>query len=92
MAGIAGARETGSGSVQATVIGTLDAGTTGIRYQPPPGVADEPDDRTDDVSLERRQVNEKSLRILATGLGLHERAEAYYRFPEATRASWATAR
>ena len=82
IAGIAGVRETGIGFVQATVIGTLDAGTTGIQYQPPPGVAEEPLDRTDDVSAERTQVNEKSLRLLTTGLDLNERAEAYYRFPE----------
>ncbi|HEX4935951.1 MAG TPA: hypothetical protein VFV33_22380, partial [Gemmatimonadaceae bacterium] len=82
LAGIAGTRETGTGFVQATVIGTLDAGTTGIRYRPPPGVAESPDDRTDDVAAERTQVNEKSLRLLATALDVNERAEAYYRFPE----------
>jgi hypothetical protein len=82
IAGIAGVRETGSGFVQATVIGTLDAGTAGVGYQPPPGVAEVPPERTDDVSIERTQVNEKSLRLLTTGLDLYERAEAYYRFPE----------
>jgi hypothetical protein len=82
IAGIAGVRETGSGFVQATVIGTLDAGTVGVGYQPPPGVAEVPPERTDDVSIERTQVNEKSLRLLTTGLDLYERAEAYYRFPE----------
>jgi hypothetical protein len=82
IAGIAGTRETGIGFVQATIIGTLDAGTAGIGYQPPPGVAESPDDRTDDVSTARTQVNEKSLRLLTMGLDVYERAEAYYRFPE----------
>ena len=82
IAGIAGTGETGAGFVQATIVGTLDAGTTGIQYQPPPGVAEEPPDATDDVSVQRTQVNEKSLRLLTTGLDLNERAEAYYRFPE----------
>jgi hypothetical protein len=82
IAGIAGVRETGAGFVQATVIGTLDAGTAGVGYQPPPGVAEVPPERTDDISIERTQVNEKSLRLLTTGLDLYERAEAYYRFPE----------
>ena len=84
IAGIAGVRETGIGFVQATVIGTLDAGTTGIRYQPPPGVAEEPDNRTDAVAAERTQVNEKSLRLLATALDLNGRAGPIYRFRRAT--------
>src|SRR5688572_12450812 len=82
IAGIAGTRETGIGFVQATVIGTLDARTTGIRYQLPPGVAEVGEACHDDVPGARCRVNEKSLRLLTTGLDVNERAEAYYRFPE----------
>ena len=51
-------------------------------YESPPGVVDEPDERLTGLEGGRTQVNERSLRLLATNLAPWERAEAYVRFPE----------
>lgn len=85
--GLAGARPSpGGGRVIATVIGTQDRDSTrGIFYEPPPGVAEVPDDAASVFGARQLQVNERSLRLLATALPLGARAEAYVRFPEGQR-------
>ncbi|MEO6444194.1 MAG: cell surface protein SprA [Gemmatimonadaceae bacterium] len=81
--GIAGSRQSLRGTVIATVIGTQDRDSTrGVFYEPPPGVAEVPDQASSVFGAQQIQVNERSLRLLATGLATGERAEAYFRFPE----------
>ena len=84
--GIAGNERTlGGGAVIASVIGTQDNDSTrGVYYQPPPGVAEVPDDATS-AYRSQQQVNERSLRLQATALPVGARAEAYFRFPEGQR-------
>ncbi|MHB1223082.1 MAG: T9SS outer membrane translocon Sov/SprA, partial [Gemmatimonadaceae bacterium] len=80
--GIAG-EQVGQGTVIATVIGTADRDSlAGLIYESPPGVTDQPDQRQTGLEANRTQVNERSLRLLATDLGDYDRAEAYVRFPE----------
>ena len=80
--GIAG-EQVGQGTVIATVIGTADRDSlAGLFYESPPGVIDQPDQRQTGLEANRTQVNERSLRLLATDLGVYDRAEAYVRFPE----------
>ncbi len=69
------------GYVIATLIGTADS-TASIPYQPPPGVIEQADNRNTGFAPGQIQINERSMRLLAGGLGVNERAEAYYRFPE----------
>jgi len=78
-----GAEVTGTGFVNAGVIGTQDRGlATGISYESPPGVVDQPDTKQTNFQTNRVQVNERSLRITAGDLAVFDRAEAYFRFPE----------
>ena len=78
-----GAEQAGSGTVNAGVIGTQDRGLAGgISYESPPGVVDEPDTKRSNFQTARIQINERSLRLRASGLDRFDRAEAYYRFPE----------
>ena len=73
----------GGGSVTAGVIGTQDRGLAGgISYESPPGVVDEPDTKRSNYQTNRVQINERSLRLMASGLERYDRAEAYFRFPE----------
>ncbi len=85
--GIAGAQPTlTGGTVIASLIGTQDRDSTrGIFYDPPPGVAEVPDQASSVFGGQQVQVNERSLRLLATALPLGARAEAYFRFPEGQR-------
>jgi cell surface protein SprA len=69
------------GYVIATLIGTQDS-TSNIPYQPPPGVIEQADNRNTGFVPGQIQINERSMRLLAGGLGVNDRAEAYYRFPE----------
>jgi hypothetical protein len=65
-------------------IGTSVASTenrTDLGYESPPGVLESTNRRAGDRESQGTQINEKSLRILATDLRLGERAEAYLRFP-----------
>ena len=78
--GIGGERP-GSGFVIATQIGTQDSSAT-LVYQPPPGVTDEAASQQAEFGVAQIQINESSLRILAGGLDLNDRAETYFRFPE----------
>lgn len=73
----------GRGSVIATVIGTADRDSlAGLIYESPPGVTDQPDQKQTGLEANRTQVNERSLRLLATDLAPYDRAEAYVRFAE----------
>ncbi|MGI9141482.1 MAG: cell surface protein SprA [Gemmatimonadaceae bacterium] len=83
LVGIGGELPAANGYVIAGVIGTQDRNRAGgIDYESPPGVTDEPDNKTVALSSARVQINERSLRLTAGGLERHQRAEAYYRFPE----------
>ncbi len=78
-----GAELAGTGFVNAGVIGTQDRGlASGISYESPPGVVDQPDIKQTNFQTNLVQVNERSLRLTAGDLGLYDRAEAYFRFPE----------
>jgi hypothetical protein len=69
--------------VNAGVIGTQDRNlASGISYESPPGVVDEPDTKRSQFQTNRVQINERSLRLTARGLDQYDRAEAYFRFPE----------
>ena len=84
--GAAGSEATLAGDVIATTIGTQDRDSTrGIFYESPPGVTDLPEDASGVFGGQQLQVNERSLRLLATGLEVGDRAEAFYRFPEGQR-------
>jgi hypothetical protein len=75
--GIAGERGTGIGEVVASVVSTENRD---LGYTPPPGVADEAGRRGASFQLGAEQINERSMRVLARGLGSGERAETYLRF------------
>jgi hypothetical protein len=80
--GIAGA-QTSVGAVQSGVVGTQDRNVrNGIPYESPPGVTDAPTSKTVAYQPGRVQINERSLRLIATDLAPFDRAESYYRFPE----------
>ena len=84
--GVGGLQTSLTGAVIASTIGTQDRDSTrGIFYESPPGVADEPEQSSSVFGSQQFQVNERSLRLLAVGLGTGERAEAFYRFPEGQR-------
>ena len=75
--GIAGERGTGIGEIVASVVSTEN---TDLGYTPPPGVVDEAGRRDAAFQLGAVQINERSMRVLARGLGTGERAETYLRF------------
>ncbi len=77
ISGIGGERGTGIGEVVASVVSTENRD---LGYTPPPGVVDEAGRRGAGFQLGAEQINERSLRVLARGLGVGERAEAYLRF------------
>ena len=81
VAGVAGDRAA-PGTVIVSVIGTADRDDArGLVYEPPPGVTDQPETVGGELQTGATQINERSLRILATGLEPYARAEAYHRFP-----------
>ncbi len=80
--GIAG-DQTSIGLVQSGVVGTQDKKIRGdIDYESPPGITDAPTSKTVSYQPGRVQINERSLRLLATDVAPMDRAESYYRFPE----------
>ena len=84
--GAGGTESSLAGTVVATTIGTQDRDSTrGIFYESPPGVSDQPEQASSVFGSQQFQVNERSLRLMATGLAVGERAEAFYRFPEGQR-------
>lgn len=77
------AEQPAGGYVNAGVIGTQDRGlASGVSYESPPGVIDEPDTKRSSFQTDRVQINERSLRLTAGDLNMFDRAEAYFRFPE----------
>ncbi|HLQ69456.1 MAG TPA: cell surface protein SprA [Gemmatimonadales bacterium] len=75
--GIGGERGTGIGEVIASVVSTDNRD---LGYTPPPGVIDQAARRDASFQLTATEINEHSMRLLANGLGVGERAEAYLRF------------
>ncbi|HEY6785598.1 MAG TPA: cell surface protein SprA, partial [Gemmatimonadales bacterium] len=75
--GIAGQDGTGLGEVVASVVSTENKD---LGYTSPPGVIDQPSRQDAGFSLSQTQINERSLRVLATGLARGQHAEAYERF------------
>ncbi len=76
IAGISGSTAESQGSVTIASISTQDVD---LGYTPPPGVTDLPVNVANDPSQASQQVNEKSLRIMATMLDGGRRAEGYIR-------------
>jgi hypothetical protein len=77
IAGIAGERGTGTGEVIASVVSTENRD---LGYTSPPGVGDQAGRRDASFQIGATQINERSMRVLARGLGTGERAETYLRF------------
>ena len=74
--GIGGSLASPNGTMFAAVISTEDVA---LGYTTPPGVVNQT--ARNDNTVAGIQINEKSLRVVATSLALGERAEAYQRFP-----------
>jgi hypothetical protein len=83
IAGLSGQTPQPHGEVVASVISTEDS--VNLRYSSPPGVTDQGQTVTGSVQVGATQINEKSLRLIASDVRVGERAEAYYRFPEGER-------
>jgi len=77
IAGIGGDRGTGLGEVVASVVSTENQD---LGYTSPPGVTDEAGRRDAAFQIGAAEINERSMRVLARGLALGQRAEAYLRF------------
>jgi hypothetical protein len=75
--GLSGSEGTGSGDVTASVVSTENRD---LGYTSPPGVGDQAARVDASVQLGTTQVNERSLRLLATGLVRGQRAEAFNQF------------
>ncbi len=75
--GIAGDRGSGTGEVIASVVSTENRD---LDYTPPPGVFDQAGRRDANLQLATAQINERSLRLIASGLQVGQRAEAFTRF------------
>jgi hypothetical protein len=79
IAGISGAAAEPSGEVIASIVSTENRIDLG--YESPPGVFEAVSSRGGDRSTLGTQINEKSLRLIARGLEVGQRAEAYLRLP-----------
>jgi hypothetical protein len=77
IAGIGGDRGTGIGEVIASVVSTENQD---LGYTSPPGVTDQAGRRDAGFQIGATEINERSMRVLARGLSLGARAEAYLRF------------
>ena len=75
--GVAGEQGTGTGEVVASVVSTENQD---LGYTPPPGVTDEAARVDANLQVGTTQINERSLRLLASGLERGQHAEAYLRF------------
>jgi hypothetical protein len=78
IAGLAGSAGKATGEVIASTVSTENRSDLG--YESPPGVV-EGLARRGDVGSSGVQINERSLRLVARGLDVGDRAEAYLRFP-----------
>ena len=83
IAGISGAVGTGHGEVVASIVSTENV--VDLHYQPPPGVSNEGATQSGNLTYGSTQINERSLRLIGSQVGVGERAEAYYQFPEGQR-------
>jgi hypothetical protein len=79
IAGLSGSTAQPHGEVGTSVASTENRADLG--YESPPGVLESVARRGGDRESQGTQINEHSLRILATDLRVDERAEAYLRFP-----------
>lgn len=79
IAGISGSLGEPSGEVIASIVSTENR--TDLGYESPPGVIESVSRVGGDQSSLGTQINEKSLRLIASGLQPGQRAEAYLRFP-----------
>ena len=79
IAGFSGSLGEPTGEVIASIVSTENQADLG--YQSPPGVFEGVQRRGGDQGSLGTQINEKSLRLIARGLEVGERAEAYLRFP-----------
>ncbi|MGH7498166.1 MAG: hypothetical protein ACREL3_04875 [Gemmatimonadales bacterium] len=79
IAGLTGATGLPHGAISTSVVSTENRIDLG--YESPPGVTDNVARQGGDRETSGTQINEKSLRIIGSQLGLNERAEAYLRFP-----------
>ena len=77
--GISGSTGKATGEVVASIVSTENR--TDLGYESPPGVIESGVRRGGDQSTLGTQINEKSLRLVASGLEVGDRAEAYLRFP-----------
>ena len=77
IAGLGGDRATGLGEVVASAVSTENRD---LGYAPPPGVVDEAARADQSFQVGTTQINEQSLRLLASGLQPGQRAEAFTRF------------
>ena len=81
IAGLAGAIANPTGEIIASVVSTENLIDLG--YTSPPGVGESVQRRDGDQQSLGTQINEKSLRLIARGIEVGDRAEAYLRFPVA---------
>ena len=79
IAGISGSLGEPTGEVIASIVSTENQADLG--YESPPGVIESVSRRGGDRDELGTQINEKSLRLIARGLQVGQRAEAYLRFP-----------
>jgi hypothetical protein len=77
IAGLSGSTGLPHGDVVAATVSTENVE---LGYTPPPGAANSLNDKNVGSGQLTQQINEKSLRVIATDLALNERAEAYVRF------------
>jgi hypothetical protein len=77
LTGIAGTEAVPRGEVIASIVTTENAD---LGYTPPPGVSDLPPSVDVGLGVGQVQINEKSLRLLASEVAAGERAEAFIRF------------
>jgi motility/secretion related protein SprA len=77
MTGLGGERGTGLGEIVASVVSTENRD---LGYAPPPGVANQGTRQDQNFAVGATQINEQSLRLLASGLQPGQRAEAFTRF------------
>lgn len=78
IAGLSGSVSGAEGEVLTSVVSTENVE---LGYTSPPGARNAVNDRNAGQGSLGSQINEKSLRIVARGLGIGQRAEAYLRFP-----------
>lgn len=81
--GIAGSQGSGQGEVVASTVTTENYRDLG--YTSPPGVTDQGASVSGGFQVGATQINETSLRLIGTDVGVGQRVEAYYQFPEGQR-------